>query len=71
MPKAYSADMRERVIARFESGGSRREVAEHFEVSASAAVIWVKCFYESGRCAAKPRAGVRRRWKSTGTFCRG
>jgi transposase len=57
MPKAYSADMRGRVIARVESGASRREAAEHYEVSASVAVIWVKCFRETGRCAAKPRGG--------------
>ena len=57
MPKAYSSDMRGRVIARVESGGSRREAAEHYYVSASAAVIWVKCFHETGRCAAKPRGG--------------
>jgi len=57
MPRAYSADMRARVIARVESGASRREAAEHYEVSASTAVIWVKCFRESGRCAAKRRGG--------------
>ena len=57
MPKAYSADMRERVIGRVESGASRREAAEHYDVSASTAVIWVKCFYETGRCAAKRRGG--------------
>jgi len=57
MPRAYSADMRARVIARVESGASRREAAEHYEVSASTAVIWVKCFQETGRCAAKPRGG--------------
>jgi transposase len=57
MPRAYSADMRTRVIARVESGASRREAAEHYEVSASTAVIWVKCFRETGRCAAKPRGG--------------
>jgi len=28
MPKAYSGDMRERVIAEVESGASRREAAE-------------------------------------------
>jgi hypothetical protein len=33
--------------------GSRREAAEHYDVSASTAVIWVKCFRETGRCAAK------------------
>jgi transposase len=57
MPTAYSADIRGRVIARVEGGGSRREAAEHFEVSASTAVKWVKRFYETGDCAAKPRGG--------------
>jgi hypothetical protein len=46
---------RVRVITRVESGASRREAAEHFEVSASTAVIWVKNFREARRCAAKPR----------------
>ena len=53
MPKAYSADMRTRVIARVESG----EQPNIYEVSPSTAVIWVKCFRETGRCAAKPRGG--------------
>src|SRR5262249_16255253 len=57
MPKAYSADMRERVIAEVEGGASRREAAEEFEVSAGTAIIWVKCFRETGRCSAKPRGG--------------
>ena len=57
MAKAYSADMRLRVIDRVESGASRREAAEHYEVSPSTAVIWVKCFRETGRCTAKPRGG--------------
>jgi len=49
--------MRERVIARVESGASRREAAEHYEVSPSTAVNWVRCFHETGRCTAKPRGG--------------
>jgi transposase len=57
MAKAYSADMRLRVIDRVECGASRREAAEHYEVSPSTAVIWVKRFRETGRCAAKPRGG--------------
>jgi transposase len=57
MPKAYSRDMRQRVIAEVESGASRRAAAEEFAVSASTAIIWVKCFRETGRCAAKPRGG--------------
>ena len=47
MAKAYCADMRQRVIDRVESGASRREAAEHYEVSPSTAVIWVKCFRET------------------------
>ena len=57
MARAYSADMRQRVIDRVENGASRREAAEHYEVSPSTAVIWVKCFRETGRCAAKQRGG--------------
>src|SRR5262249_16410063 len=56
MPKAYSTDMRARVIARGESGASRREAAEHYEVSASTAVIWVKGFCASGQ-GARQRPG--------------
>lgn len=57
MPRAYSGDMRARVITEVESGASRREAAEEFDVSPSTAIIWVKCFHETGRCAAKPRGG--------------
>jgi len=57
MPRSYSADIRERVIARVEAGASRREAAEHFEVSVSTAVKWVKRFHETGSCAAKPQGG--------------
>ena len=37
MPKAYSGDLRERVIETVEAGASRREAAERFEVSVSSA----------------------------------
>jgi transposase len=57
MPTAYSKDIRARVIARVEGGGSRREAAEHFEVSPSTAVKWVARFRQTGDCAAKPRGG--------------
>ena len=57
MPKAYCADIRMRVIARVEGGASRREAAEQLDISPSAAVKWVKCFQETGSCAAKPRGG--------------
>jgi transposase len=57
MPTAYSADLRGRVIARVESGASRREAAEQFEISPSIAIKWVACFRATGSCAAKPRGG--------------
>ena len=57
MPKAYSVEIRKRVIAQVEGGASRRESAEESDVSASTAVKWVKCFHETGICAAKPRGG--------------
>src|SRR3954468_12008664 len=37
MPKAYSGDLRERVIEAVETGASRHEAAERFEVSVSSA----------------------------------
>ena len=43
MPGAYSADIRGRVIASVESGSSRREAAEQFDVSPSSAIKWVAC----------------------------
>jgi transposase len=49
--------MRARVIGKVESGASRREAAEYYEISPSTAVIWVKCFRATGRCAAKLRGG--------------
>src|SRR6516165_469120 len=57
MPRAYSPDVRSRVIARVEGGASRREAAEHLDISPSAAVKWVKCFHDTGSCVAKPRGG--------------
>lgn len=57
MPTAYSKDIRQRVIGHVESGSSRRAAAQHFEVSPSSAVKWVKRFHETGECAAKPSGG--------------
>src|ERR1700722_12051356 len=42
MPKAYSRDLRERVITAVETGASRREAAERFEVSVASAVKWLQ-----------------------------
>src|SRR5258708_37620618 len=40
MPKPYSRDLRERVIASIEAGASRREAAELYGISPSVVVIW-------------------------------
>ena len=48
MPRAYSADIPGRVIARVESGASRREAAEHFEISASTAIKMGKVLSRHG-----------------------
>jgi transposase len=57
MPKAYSTDLRKRVIEAVEAGASRREAAERFEIDPSSAVRWLQCWNETGSCSAKPRGG--------------
>ena len=57
MPKAYSGDLRERVIEAVETGASRREAAERFEVSVSSAVKWLQRWRERKSAAPKPRGG--------------
>lgn len=47
------------MIASVEGGASRREAAEQFEVSASAAIKWLQCWRQDGRTSAKPRGGSR------------
>jgi transposase len=53
----YPGELRIRVIAFVEGGGSRRGAAEQFEVSASTAIRWVHCFREDGTCEPMPRGG--------------
>jgi transposase len=57
MPKAYSCDLRERVIETVETGASRREAAERFEVSVSSAIKWLQRWRDSKSAAPKPRGG--------------
>src|SRR6266567_2278478 len=57
MPKPYSNDLRARVIETIEAGASRREAAERYEISASAAVLWAQRWEETGSFAAKPSGG--------------
>ena len=59
MPKAYSRDLRERVITAVETGASRREAAERFEVSVASAVKWLQRWYQQRSAA--PEAARRER----------
>jgi transposase len=60
--KAYSQDLRERVMAAVEAGQQTRpEIAETFDVSESTIDKWVKRWRGTGSVAAWPFAGGRRR----------
>ena len=65
MPKAYSRDLRERVITAVETGASRREAAERFEVSVASAVKWLQRWYQQRAPPRSRAAGAFRRWKSS------
>src|SRR5713226_7351276 len=54
MPRAYSQDLRERVIGAVEAGASCREAAAVFEVSPSSAIRWVALWRRTGTVAAEP-----------------
>ncbi len=52
MPKPYSVDLRERVVAAVETGGlSRRRAASQFGIGVSTAINWVRRFRETGSVA--------------------
>jgi len=53
----YPGELRIRVVDFVEAGGSRREAAEEFQVSASSAIRWVQRFREDGTCEPMPRGG--------------
>src|ERR1700757_2997642 len=57
MPKAYSGDLRVRVIEMVRAGASRREAAEVFSLAGSTAVKWLQRWEKSGSAAPKPRGG--------------
>ncbi len=60
MPKPYSIDLRERVVAAVEQDGlSRREAASRFGVAVSTAIIWVRRFRETGSVAPSQIGGYR------------
>src|SRR5205823_12528313 len=59
MPKAYSRDLRERVVGAVEAGASCHEPAATFEVGVSSAIRWVARWRQTGSVAAKPMGGKR------------
>ena len=60
MARAYSKDLRERVLAAVErSGKSCREAAAQFDVSASTAIRWVAQYRRTGSVAAGRMGGRR------------
>jgi transposase len=58
MPRAYSADLRERVLAAAHAGGaSHLAVAARFAVGESTVRAWLRAERTAGRVAPKPWAG--------------
>lgn len=54
MPKAYSLDLRERVVGRVMAGESCRAVAKLFNLSVASVVKWSQRFRTTGSAEAKP-----------------
>lgn len=60
MPRAYSRDLRERVVRFAEVCGSMRAAALQFGVSASSSIKWMQDWRGQGRLEAKSQVGRRR-----------
>jgi transposase len=59
MPKAYSLDLRERVVRYVDAGHSRHAAAAHFDVSVSFVVNLVRSWRERGHIRVGPLGGRR------------
>ena len=57
MPKAYSKDLRKRVINYIKSGNNYSAAGERYNVSRETARKWYKRWEEFGHCNEKPRKG--------------
>src|SRR5918912_2398698 len=58
MPRAYSADLRERVLAAWERReGTQADIARRFSVSEATVENWLRQARQEGRRAPKPHAG--------------
>ena len=61
MPKPYSNDLRERLVAAVEGGLSRHKAAALFKVAPSTAVNWMRRVRETGSVEPGQMGGHRRR----------
>ena len=59
MTRAYSPDLRVRVIEAIDGGATRQEAADHFGISVASAVRWHQAWRETGTIEAKPCGGSR------------
>ncbi len=59
MARAYSLDLRERVVGAVAAGQSCRQVASTFGVSVASVVKWSQRFRTAGSAAARPMGGHR------------
>jgi len=66
MARAYSMDLRERVVAAVAGGLSRRQAAARFGVSYSVAIYWLKRLRETGSVAPGQMGGHKPRKISGG-----
>jgi transposase len=60
MARAYSEDLRRRVIMAVEAGASCRRAAKRYEIGESTAIRWVARWRRTGTAAARPQGGDRR-----------
>jgi transposase len=61
MPRAYSLDLRERVVGAVAAGESCRKVAETYKISVASVVKWSQRLRATGSVAAKRMGGNRPR----------
>ena len=59
MGRAYSQDLRDRVIAAVEAGQSRNAVARRFDLSVSCVVKWLQRYHHEGSKKARKIGGYR------------
>jgi transposase len=60
MTRAYSEDLRQRVIGAVEAGASCRQAAKRYEIGESTAIRWLARWRSTGSSAARPQGGDRR-----------